>query len=61
MKKILVAVAVACMASGLVGQSGLFGTQLASATSADSAFDVYAADLDGDGDADGLSASAGDD
>ena len=61
MKKILVAVAVACMASGLVGQSAIFSPQIAISTYADSAFDVYAADLDGDGDADVLSASALDD
>ena len=40
---------------------GIFGPQQVKTTLADGAQSVYAADLDGDGDMDVLSASAGDD
>ena len=42
-------------------QTGAFGPQQAITTQADGPYSVYAADLDGDGDADVLSASWGDD
>ena len=49
----------ACSAP-LMGQ-GLFGAQQVISTNADGAFSVYAADVDGDGDIDVLSASFADD
>jgi hypothetical protein len=61
MKKALAASAIACMASGLVGQGSQFGSQQVITTAADGAESVYAADLDGDGDMDVLSASLVDD
>ena len=61
MKEALAASAIACMASGLVGQSGGFGPQECIIRSADGAQSVYATDLDGDGDMDVLSASELDD
>jgi hypothetical protein len=61
MKKGLVASAIACMASGLVGQGPLYGPQQVITTAADVAYSVYATDLDGDGDMDVLSASISDD
>ena len=61
MKRALAASAIACMASGLVGQSNLFGAEQVISTNADAAQSVYAADVDGDGDIDVLSASSVDD
>ena len=43
-----------------VAQGGTFGAQQVITTAADDARSVFAADLDGDGDKDVLSASAGD-
>ena len=55
-RKTLATSAIACMASGLVGQTG-FGSQQVITFAANYARSVYATDLDGDGDADVLSAS----
>ena len=57
MKKVLIASAVVSTVSGLVGQSPLFGSERVISTNADRARSVYAADVDGDGDIDVLSAS----
>ena len=59
-RKTLATSAIACMASGLVGQTG-FGSQQVITFAANYARSVYATDLDGDGDADVLSASTADD
>ena len=61
MKKALVTAALGCVAPALLGQSSGFGPQQAITTAADGAISVYAADLDGDGDMDVLSASEYDD
>ena len=61
MKKVLFTTAIACMASGLVGQSTGIGSQQVITTSAYGAWSVFATDLDGDGDQDVLSASLYDD
>ena len=49
------------MASGLVGQSNRFGAEQVISTNADNPLSLYAADVDGDGDIDVLSASLFDD
>ena len=58
MRKALVASAIACMASGLVGQSTQFGSQQVLTTGLVGARSVVAADLDGDGNEDLLCAWA---
>ncbi len=61
MKKIFTASILSCIAPGLFAQSAPFGPKQVITTAADAASSVFAADLDGDGDQDVLSASWGDD